>query len=102
MKHLTSLDPSGLDRALAAGGRFLLELSAPRCEPCRALAPIVEAVATERALPAGELDVDAHPDVAAKLGIRGIPTLVLFEDGKELRRRVGSAPPSIIRAFLEP
>lgn len=100
--HHRVIDPATFERE-SARGRFLLELGAPRCGPCHALRPIVESIAArDTSLSVAELDVDAHPELAARLGVRGIPTLILFEDGKELRRRVGSASASVIQSFLEP
>jgi thioredoxin 1 len=98
---LTQIDDRGFEEVVKRG-RVLLELGAPRCGPCQALKPILAAIAKEdESLVTRELDVDQYPDLAARLGVRGIPTLILFEDGKELRRRVGSASASVIRAFVD-
>ena len=70
---------------------FLLDFSAVWCGPCKMLAPIVEKIATENLgkIRVGKLDIDDSPKVAAKLGIRGVPTVVVFKDGKESGRHVG-------------
>jgi thioredoxin len=70
---------------------FLLDFSAVWCGPCKMLSPIVEKIATEHAgkYKVGKLDIDDSPGVAAKYGIRGVPTVVVFKAGKESGRHVG-------------
>ena len=70
---------------------FLLDFSAVWCGPCKMLAPIVEKIADETVgkVKVGKLDIDDSPTVAAKLGIRGVPTIVVFKGGKEAGRHVG-------------
>jgi thioredoxin len=70
---------------------FLLDFSAVWCGPCKMLSPIVEKIATENAgkYKVGKLDIDDSPGVAAKYGIRGVPTVVVFKAGKESGRHVG-------------
>ncbi len=70
---------------------FLLDFSAVWCGPCKMLAPIVEKIADENMgkVKVGKLDIDDSPGVAAKFGIRGVPTVVVFKGGKESGRHVG-------------
>src|SRR5215472_16190483 len=70
---------------------FLLDFSAVWCGPCKMLSPIVEKIATEHTgkYKVGKLDIDDSPGVAAKYGIRGVPTVVVFRSGKETGRHVG-------------
>ena len=70
---------------------FLLDFSAVWCGPCKMLSPIVEKIADENMgkIKVGKLDIDDSPGVAAKFGIRGVPTIVVFKDGKEAARHVG-------------
>jgi len=69
----------------------LLDLWAPWCAPCRSLAPNLEklAVLSAGALNVAKLDVEQYPDAMATFNVRGIPTLLLFKDGKEIGREVG-------------
>jgi thioredoxin 1 len=69
----------------------LLDFSAVWCGPCKMLAPIVEKIADENVgkFRVGKLDIDDSPGVAAKFGIRGVPTVVVFKGGKEAGRHVG-------------
>jgi len=70
----------------------LLDLWAPWCAPCLGLAPVIEQVAVETAgrLRVAKLDTDENPRTAARLQVRGIPTLVFFKEGREVERLVGA------------
>jgi thioredoxin 1 len=70
---------------------YLIEFSAAWCAPCRALEPILETIAVELRgqLRVGKVDLDASPAVAARLGVRGAPTVIMFRDGKEIGRKLG-------------
>jgi thioredoxin 1 len=76
---------------LKSGVPFLLDFSAVWCGPCKVLAPIVEKLAAEYEgkVKVGKLDIDDSPGVASKFGIRGVPTVLIFKDGKESGRHVG-------------
>jgi thioredoxin 1 len=76
---------------LKADVPFLLDFSAVWCQPCKALAPVVEKVADEfkGKVKVGKLDIDDSPTVASKFGIRGVPTILVFKGGKESGRHVG-------------
>jgi len=82
----------------------LVDFWAAWCGPCRALAPIVEAVADQYAesLSVVTLNVDRNPTVAQRYGIRGIPTLILFHQGEEKERIVGVVDQDEISRTINP
>lgn len=86
-----------------ARGRFLLQVTATWCGPCRQMKPAIEQLARERAgsLRVGTLDVDACPETVIALGVRGAPTLIVFEDGREIARQLGAVPPTVLRALVD-
>lgn len=79
------------NEVLKSNQPFLLDFSAVWCGPCKVLAPIVEKLADEYKgkVRVGKLDIDESPGVASKFGIRGVPTVVVFKEGKEAGRHVG-------------
>jgi thioredoxin 1 len=86
-----------------SGTPVLVDFWASWCNPCRMIAPSIEAIAREYKgkIKVGKVDVDAQAEVASKFGIVSIPTLILFKDGKEAAKRVGALPKSDIEAMLK-
>lgn len=81
----------------------LVDYWAAWCGPCKMIAPLLEEAATQyngRVIIA-KLNVDENPDSAAKYGIRGIPTLMLFKEGKVSATKVGALSRSQLQAFLD-
>ena len=82
---------------------LIVDLWAPWCGPCRAVAPLLEQLAVERAgsLRVLKVNVDEAPAVSAHLGVQGIPTMVLFAGGAEISRQVGALPGDGIRRWID-
>ena len=81
----------------------VVDLWAPWCGPCRMVAPELEKLASERAgeLRVVKVNVDEAPGVSARLGVQGIPTLLLFDDGNEVGRQVGALPGPALRSWID-
>ena len=82
---------------------FLVDFWAPWCPPCRAIAPMVEELAGEYAGRVGfaKVNVDESPTVADGYGIRSIPTLLVFKDGKPVTQIVGLRPKAELKKKLD-
>ncbi len=81
----------------------LVDFWADWCQPCHMLAPTVQALAEEYGdrILVGKVNVDDHPDLAARYGIRGIPALVFFKDGQRVHQLTGVRPKEAIARDIE-
>lgn len=84
-------------------GLVAVEFTAAWCPPCRLMEPLLEEAARDYAprLRVLQLDADANPRTMARLGVRGLPTLLVFRDGEPVERIVGAVPRSALRERLE-
>ena len=80
----------------------MVDFTATWCGPCKKIAPIVDDLAGQYAgkVKVGKLDIDANPNTPVKYRVRGVPTLILFKDGKEASRLVGAVPKKRIEALF--
>ena len=69
----------------------LVDFTATWCSPCKMLSPIVEKLADELAgkVKVGKLDIDNAPEITAKYGVRGVPTVMVFKGGQKVAQHVG-------------
>lgn len=89
--------------AATKSGLVLVDFWATWCGPCRAIAPKLEEIAAEMGdkVKIVKLDVDNNQESAAKFGIRSIPTMILFKNGKPVDQVMGNLPKENIVSFIE-
>lgn len=102
--HIEEVDDGNFAKTVLGSSRpVLVDFWAQWCAPCRALAPIVEAVAERYAGNAQvvKLDVDRNPSVVEKFRIEAIPTLIVFQDGEEKERIIGAVSQDAIARAID-
>tara|TARA_B110001454_G_scaffold199786_1_gene204885 strand:- start:125 stop:445 length:321 start_codon:yes stop_codon:yes gene_type:complete len=81
----------------------LVDFWAEWCGPCKMIGPALEEISDELAgkVVIAKHNIDDHPDMPGKLGVRGIPTMILFKGGEAVATKVGAAPKSQLKQWLE-
>ena len=102
-KVLTFGDANFEADVLKSAVPVLVDFWATWCAPCRAIAPLVDAIAEEYEgkIKVGKVNVDDNPGTPGKYGVRGIPTVILFKDGKVVDQVVGAVPKTQLEALLK-
>ncbi len=94
---------SNLKEIIESGKPVVVDFWAEWCGPCRMVAPIIEELAKdyEGKVEIGKLDVDENTDTPAEYGIRNIPTILFFKDGKVVDKQVGPGNKSMIEEKIK-
>ncbi len=97
------VDDASFEAAVAKHPFLVVDCWAPWCGPCRIIGPIIDELAREMSgqVVFGKLNADHNPKTMQAFGVQGIPTLLVFRDGKLLDRIVGALPKPALKGQLE-
>jgi thioredoxin 1 len=96
-------DASFATDVLEADGPVLVDFWAEWCGPCKMIGPSLEGISDELAgkVTIAKINIDENPDAPGKYGVRGIPTMILFKNGAPAATKVGAAPKSALKGWIE-
>ena len=103
MKPTAVSDGTFETEVLKASGPVLVDFWAEWCGPCKMIAPFLEELATDKAgkLTVAKVNIDENPQTPMKYGIRGIPTMILFKEGKVAATKIGALPKSKLYEWVD-
>ena len=88
---------------LKASGPVLVDFWAEWCGPCKMIAPSLEEISNEMAgkVKVAKINIDENPMTPSKFGIRSIPTLIMFKDGKPAAQKIGAEPKARLVQWIQ-
>ncbi len=100
---IKTLTTSTFDSEIGNGDTYLVDFWAPWCGPCMQQLPILEQFADSepKGVTVAKVNITDEPGIAEKLGIRSIPTMIVFRDGEEVLRHTGLAAPAQLAKLVE-
>ena len=103
MRKTLEITDSNFNDVISKNKTVLVDFWAEWCGPCRMIGPIIEELANEYEGKAiiGKVDVDSNQESSIKYGVRSIPTILTFKDGKIIDRQVGAVPKETLTNIID-
>jgi thioredoxin 1 len=97
---MDSIDSERFEALAREPGVTIFQFTASWCGPCKALKPMLEAVAEEKQVRVAAIDIDAEQELAVRFAVRAVPTVVVCQSGQEIERFVGLQPRAAVEAMV--
>lgn len=103
MPTIAVTDASFEDDVLNSDKPVLVDFWADWCGPCKMIGPALEEISEELAeqVTIAKMDIMANPEVPGQIGVKSIPLMVLYKDGKPVAQKLGAAPKSALKGWIE-
>ena len=103
MSNLIHINHENFESEMMGSNPKIVNYWSKWCMPCKMMGPVFEQLSSEYEgkLKFAKLDTEAHPELAGQFGIRGIPSLLVLKDGKEVDRIVGFAPAEVLKMKID-
>lgn len=103
MSTIAVTDSSFEDDVLKSDTPVLVDFWADWCGPCKMIGPALEEISEELAgkVTIAKMDIMANTNIPAQIGVKSIPLMVLFKDGKQVAQKLGAAPKNALKGWLE-
>jgi len=95
------IDNSNFEESIKTHKVILIDFWAEWCRPCKMFSPILDEISNEYSLWVGKINADENPEKTAEYNIVSLPTSIIFENGKEVKRIMGAKPKHIMVKELE-
>ena len=97
---MITLTTENFDQTVTDNEFVLIDFWAEWCGPCRMVAPVLDQIEAEHGLTIGKLNTDENPELMARYGVMGLPTMLLFENGEPVKQIVGAKPKRMLVSEL--
>ena len=101
MGEVRNISDSEFNDTINGSEWVIVDFWAPWCAPCKAIGPVLEAVANERELVVAKVDTDQHQATAGQLGVRSIPALFMYHNGTMVSSKTGGMPKPKLLAWID-
>lgn len=98
---MKKVDASTFDESVATPGVSIIDFYAEWCGPCKMMEPALQQIENESTVEIIKVDIDQSPELAARFGIRSIPTILLVKDGDVVDVKVGTQSAYALRKWIE-